>query len=55
MKTKVQRKSAVLLKMQSLGTLVGESAFRPMTGESKKPILVSPESWGSRSLATRHS
>jgi L-ascorbate metabolism protein UlaG (beta-lactamase superfamily) len=41
MKTRVQRKSAVLLKMQSLGTLVGESAFRPMTGESKKPILVS--------------
>jgi L-ascorbate metabolism protein UlaG (beta-lactamase superfamily) len=34
-------KSAVLLKMQSLGTLVGESAFRPMTGESKHPILVS--------------
>src|ERR1700733_11707528 len=41
MKTKGQGKSAVLLKMQSLGTLVGESAFRPMTGESKKPILVS--------------
>ena len=39
----VKRKSAVLLKMQSLGTLVGESAFRPMTGESKKPLLVSPE------------
>jgi L-ascorbate metabolism protein UlaG (beta-lactamase superfamily) len=46
MKTKVQRKSAVLLKMQSLGTLVGESAFRPMTGESKKPILVSPGELG---------
>ena len=46
MKTRVQRKSAVLLKMQSLGTLVGESAFRPMTGESKKPILVSPEELG---------
>ena len=46
MKTRVQRKSAVLLKMQSLGTLVGESAFRPMTGESKKPILVSPEERG---------
>jgi L-ascorbate metabolism protein UlaG (beta-lactamase superfamily) len=42
MKTKVQGKSAVLLKMQSLGTLVGESAFRPMSGESKKPVLVSP-------------
>src|SRR5580658_5311378 len=42
MKTMVERKSAVLLKMQSLGTLVGESAFRPMTGESKKAILVSP-------------
>jgi L-ascorbate metabolism protein UlaG (beta-lactamase superfamily) len=46
MKTRVQRKSAVLLKMQSLGTLVGESAFRPMTGESKKPILVSPGELG---------
>jgi L-ascorbate metabolism protein UlaG (beta-lactamase superfamily) len=46
MKTRVQGKSAVLLKMQSLGTLVGESAFRPMTGESKKPILVSPEELG---------
>ena len=46
MKTRVQRKSAVLLKTQSLGTLVGESAFRPMTGESKKPILVSPEELG---------
>jgi len=46
MKTRVQRKSAVLLKMQSLGTLVGESAFRPMTGESKKPILVSPTELG---------
>jgi L-ascorbate metabolism protein UlaG (beta-lactamase superfamily) len=32
--------------MQSLGTLVGESAFRPMTGESKKPILVSPGELG---------
>ncbi len=40
MKTMTQRRSAVLLKMQSLGTLVGESAFRPMTGESKAPILV---------------
>jgi L-ascorbate metabolism protein UlaG (beta-lactamase superfamily) len=46
MKTKGQGKSAVLLKMQSLGTLVGESAFRPMSGESKKPILVSPEELG---------
>src|SRR6202522_2922122 len=46
MKTMVERKSAVLLKMQSLGTLVGESAFRPMTGESKNPILVSPEELG---------
>ena len=46
MKTKVQGKSAVLLKMQSLGTLVGESAFRPMTGESKKPLLVSPRELG---------
>src|ERR1700681_1665561 len=32
--------------MQSLGTLVGESAFRPMTGESRKPVLVSPEELG---------
>jgi L-ascorbate metabolism protein UlaG (beta-lactamase superfamily) len=40
MNTMTQRKSAVLVKMQSLGTLVGESAFRPMTGESKMPILV---------------
>src|ERR1700732_1368165 len=46
MKTKGQGKSAVLLKMQSLGTLVGESAFRPMTGESKKPLLVSPAELG---------
>jgi L-ascorbate metabolism protein UlaG (beta-lactamase superfamily) len=46
MRTRVQQKSAVLLKMQSLGTLVGESAFRPMTGESKKPILVSPGELG---------
>jgi L-ascorbate metabolism protein UlaG (beta-lactamase superfamily) len=46
MKTRVQGKSAVLLKMQSLGTLVGESAFRPMTGESRKPVLVSPRELG---------
>jgi L-ascorbate metabolism protein UlaG (beta-lactamase superfamily) len=46
MKTKGQGKSAVLLKMQSLGTLVGESAFRPMTGESMKPVLVSPRELG---------
>src|ERR1700729_2903472 len=46
MKTRGQGKSAVLLKMQSLGTLVGESAFRQMTGESKNPILVSPEELG---------
>jgi len=46
MKTKVRGRRAVLLKMQSLGTLVGESAFRPMTGESKKPILVSPTELG---------
>lgn len=39
-------KSAVLTKMQSLGTLVGESAFRPMTGESKHPVLVSPGQLG---------
>jgi L-ascorbate metabolism protein UlaG (beta-lactamase superfamily) len=46
MKTRVRGKSAVLIKMQSLGTLVGESAFRPMTGESKNPLLVSPEELG---------
>jgi L-ascorbate metabolism protein UlaG (beta-lactamase superfamily) len=46
MKTRVRGKSAVLLKMQSLGTLVGESAFRPMTGESRKPVLVSPRELG---------
>jgi L-ascorbate metabolism protein UlaG (beta-lactamase superfamily) len=39
-------RSAVLLKMQSLGTLVGESAFRPMTGVSKEPVLVSPSELG---------
>jgi L-ascorbate metabolism protein UlaG (beta-lactamase superfamily) len=32
--------------MQSLGTLVGESAFRQMTGESKKPVLVAPGELG---------
>jgi len=46
MKTRGRGKSAVLLKMQSLGTLVGESAFRPMTGESRKPVLVSPRELG---------
>jgi L-ascorbate metabolism protein UlaG (beta-lactamase superfamily) len=46
MKTRGRGKSAVLLKMQSLGTLVGESAFRPMTGESMKPVLVSPRELG---------
>jgi L-ascorbate metabolism protein UlaG (beta-lactamase superfamily) len=46
MTTKSQRRSAVLLKMQSLGTLVGESAFRPMTGEYRQPLLVSPDELG---------
>ncbi len=46
MKTLIDRKSAVLLKMQSLGTLVGESAFRPMTGESRQPVIVSPRDLG---------
>jgi L-ascorbate metabolism protein UlaG (beta-lactamase superfamily) len=46
MRTKGQRRSAVLLKMQSLGTLVGESAFRPMTGESRQPLLVPPDELG---------
>jgi len=43
---KTMAKSAVMHKMQSLGTLVGESAFRPMTGESKKAILVSSAELG---------
>jgi L-ascorbate metabolism protein UlaG (beta-lactamase superfamily) len=46
MKPMSQRKSAVLLKMQSLGTLVGESAFRPMSGESKVPTLVDDHELG---------
>jgi L-ascorbate metabolism protein UlaG (beta-lactamase superfamily) len=46
MKARTRGKSAVLLKMQSLGTLVGESAFRPMTGESKEPVLVSAAELG---------
>ena len=46
MKTMIDRRSAVLLKMQSLGTLVGESAFRPMTGESKEPVLVNSRDLG---------
>jgi L-ascorbate metabolism protein UlaG (beta-lactamase superfamily) len=46
MKPMSQRKSAVLLKMQSLGTLVGESAFRPMAGESKVPTLVDDHELG---------
>ncbi|MGC2400536.1 MAG: MBL fold metallo-hydrolase [Acidobacteriaceae bacterium] len=46
MRAKARGKSAVLVKMQSLGTLVGESAFRPMTGESKQPVLVSPAELG---------
>jgi L-ascorbate metabolism protein UlaG (beta-lactamase superfamily) len=46
MRAKARSKSAVLLKMQSLGTLVGESAFRPMSGESKQPVLVSPAELG---------
>jgi L-ascorbate metabolism protein UlaG (beta-lactamase superfamily) len=46
MSAKARGKSAVLLKMQSLGTLVGESAFRPMTGESRAPVLVSPHELG---------
>jgi L-ascorbate metabolism protein UlaG (beta-lactamase superfamily) len=43
---RIDRRSAVLLKMQSLGTLVGESAFRPMTGESKQPVLVNSRDLG---------
>lgn len=39
-------KSVVITKMQSLGTLVGESAFRPMSGESKSPVLVAPGELG---------
>lgn len=36
----------MLNKMQSLSALVGESAFRPMAGESKRPILVTPKELG---------
>lgn len=37
------RKSAVFTKMQSLTSLVSESAFTPMQGEPKAPILVAPD------------
>ena len=37
------RKSAVFTKMQSLTSLVSESAFTPMVGESKVPVLVAPD------------
>jgi L-ascorbate metabolism protein UlaG (beta-lactamase superfamily) len=46
MRNLIDRKSAVLLKMQSLGTLVGESAFRPMTGISRQPVQVAPQELG---------
>ena len=46
MKQPTRRKSAVLTKMQSLGSLVGESAFCSMTGESRLPVLVTPEELG---------
>ena len=46
MKTLINRRSAVLNKMQSLSALVGESAFCAMTGESKQPVLVSPDEVG---------
>ncbi|HEV2274869.1 MAG TPA: MBL fold metallo-hydrolase [Acidobacteriaceae bacterium] len=46
MKTKLKRQSAVLSKVQSLSTLVGESAFCSMAGESKLPVLVGPEELG---------
>jgi L-ascorbate metabolism protein UlaG (beta-lactamase superfamily) len=36
----------MLNKMQSLSALVGESAFCPMAGESKRPILVTPKELG---------
>ena len=46
MKTLQNRRSAVLNKMQTLSTLVGESAFCPMVGESTRPVLVTPEELG---------
>lgn len=46
MKTLASRKSAVLDKMQSLSTLVGESAFCSMAGESRYPILTLPGELG---------
>lgn len=36
------RRTFSVKKLQSLGSLVGESAFRRMEGESGRPILVSP-------------
>lgn len=41
-----RRKSPVLTKMHSLTTLVSESAFSPMVGEPKLPVLVAPENLG---------
>jgi L-ascorbate metabolism protein UlaG (beta-lactamase superfamily) len=46
MKTLQDRRSAVLNKMQTLSTLVGESAFCPMAGESRPPVLVTPGELG---------
>jgi L-ascorbate metabolism protein UlaG (beta-lactamase superfamily) len=45
-KSFVTRQNAVFSKMQSLGTLVSESAFCAMEGEPKQPALVSPEELG---------
>ena len=40
------RRRNVLAKMQSLTSLVSESAFCPMAGESKLPVVVGPEQLG---------
>jgi L-ascorbate metabolism protein UlaG (beta-lactamase superfamily) len=46
MKTFVSSRSAVLDKMQSLSTLVGESAFCSMSGEPRQPVLTLPGELG---------
>lgn len=42
MLSSVNRRRAVLHKMQSLSSLVGESAFCPMSGEPRHPVLAEP-------------
>ena len=46
MKTLVERQRFVMRKVQSLGVLASESAFCPMEGEAKQPVLVSPGELG---------